>query len=358
MRRVTVDLQEGYEVFIGRHALSTVGPQLKKMGYSSKVVIVTNLTVNELYGTSIKESLLNEGFEVVVLEIPDTEKSKSLEMASKLYDELIRYRVDRETPIVAFGGGVVGDLAGFVAATFLRGLPLINIPTTLLAQVDSSIGGKTGVNHPEAKNIIGVFKQPSLVLTDLAVLSTLSERDMKNGIAEIVKHAVIADASLFETLESQMEEVLNGDRSLMEEIVERSCAIKIRVVEGDEKEKGMRRVLNYGHTIGHALEAATDFRISHGEAVAVGICVAGRIAGKMGIFDAESAERQEMLIERAGLPTRLPTVDLIEVVKRIELDKKVKKGRVHFVLPEAIGTVVINSDVPQKIVRDVLEELQ
>lgn len=321
-------------------------------------MVVTNATINRLYGTFVEESLLSEGFEVIILEVPDTEKSKSMEMASKLYDELMNHKVERTTPILALGGGVVGDLTGFVAATFLRGLPLIHIPTTLLAQVDSSIGGKTAVNLSEAKNMVGMFKHPELVLTDLDVLVTLPEKEIKNGVAEIIKYAVIADASLFTILENNINNILNPDIAFLEEIVSQCCKIKINVIERDEREIGIRKILNYGHTVGHGLEAVTDFTISHGEAVAVGMCAAARIANKIGIFDDGSVKKQENLIRKAGLPTTLPDINIEYLLRTMELDKKVKNSRIQFVLPEKIGSIVIRADIPQKDIIETLEELQ
>ncbi len=356
-RKLTVHHpQNNYGIFIDRGILSTIGPMLKKRGYSSKAVIVTNKTINELHGETVKKSLLNEEFELTVLEIPDTEKSKSLEMASMIYEELLQHRIERFTPIIALGGGVVGDLAGFVAATYLRGLPLIHLPTTLLAQVDSCIGGKTGVNYTHAKNIIGAFKDPELVLIDTEVLSTLPEEEMKNGVAEIIKYAMIRDASLFETLEESRENLLLSPP--LEDIIEKCCRIKIGVVEKDKREIGVRKILNYGHTVGHALEAVTNFTLSHGGAVAIGMCAAARIAEKMGILYTEAVHRQEELIVQTGLPTTLPEVSTSAVLERMQYDKKTQRNHITFVLPEEIGTVAMRNDVPQETVKEVLEDLK
>jgi 3-dehydroquinate synthase len=351
-------LKAPYDILIGRDILSSIGPRLKKEGFSSKVVIITNAPVNDLYGLPVKESLLTEDFEVIVLEIPDTEKSKSMEMVLQLYDELIRYEVERTTPLIALGGGVVGDLAGFVAATFLRGIPLIHLPTTLLAQVDSSLGEKTGVNRGSAKNMIGAFKDPQFVLTDLDTLGTLPEDEQKNGIAEIIKYGMIADCSLFMLLEERMNDLLSLNPVLLEDLIEQCCTIKIRVMHRDREDHGMRRILNYGHTVGHALEAASDFTISHGEAVAIGMCAAARIAEKMGILSTEAVHRQEELIAKAGLPTTLPPISTAAVLEKMQYDKKRKNSRITFVLPEGIGTVVIRNNVPKKTVVKVLEGLQ
>ncbi|MEA1993440.1 MAG: 3-dehydroquinate synthase [Euryarchaeota archaeon] len=357
MRTLSVDSAVPYEVLIGSGLISSAGPRLKAVGGSSMAVIITNTTVNELYGLPIKKSLLNEDFETVVLEIPDTEKSKSITIVSNLYDELVRYKIERTTPIIALGGGVVGDVAGFVAATFLRGLPFVQIPTTLIAQVDSSIGGKTGVNHGGVKNMVGAFKDPVFVLTDPTVLNTLPQEEVRNGAAEIIKYAAIADRSLFALLEKRMNDLFDLC-SPLERVVERCCMIKAGIVQQDRKEQGLRMILNYGHTVGHSVEAVKNFEISHGEAVSIGMCAAARIAHKMGIFNLKEVKRQEKLIDQAGLPTKLPDIDIDSLLQTMHHDKKVQNSRIHFVLPKKIGSAVVRNDVPEKILEETLEDLK
>jgi len=349
-------MSKSYRVYIGRKILRTTATHLKKLGFSSRAVIITNKTVNKLYGSILEENLNKNGFEILLIEVPDTERSKSMGTALRIYDELISHRIEREAPVIAFGGGVVGDLAGYVSATFLRGLPLIHLPTTLLAQVDSCIGGKTAVNYLNFKNIVGVFKNPEIVLIDPDLLQTLPEREIKNGVAEIIKYGVIGDPSLFSLLEKRMDDIFESDPLFLEEIIYRCCKIKIDIVEKDERETGLRRILNYGHTIGHAIETASNFAISHGEAVAIGMCAAGRIAEKLGIFN--DVERQERLIKIAGFSINLSNFDVEDLIRIMHFDKKVKNSKINFVLPRRIGDVVIRDNIPKKILLETIKGLR
>jgi len=356
MRTLNAEMSKSYRVCIGRKILRTTATHLKKLGFSSRAVIITNKTVNKLYGSILEENLNKNGFEILLIEVPDTERSKSMGTALRIYDELISHKIERETPVIAFGGGVVGDLAGYVSATFLRGLPLIHLPTTLLAQVDSCIGGKTAVNYLNFKNIVGVFKNPEIVLIDPDLLQTLPEREIKNGVAEIIKYGVIGDPSLFSLLEKRMDDIFESDPLFLEEIIYRCCKIKIDIVEKDERETGLRRILNYGHTIGHAIETASNFAISHGEAVAIGMCAAGRIAEKLGIFN--DVERQERLIKRAGFSINLSDFDVEDLIRIMHFDKKVKNSKINFVLPRRIGDVVIRDNIPEKVLLEIIEGLR
>jgi 3-dehydroquinate synthase len=355
MRKVRVILgNTSYDIHIGSGILRQSGNQLRKQGFSGKLTIITNPTVKALYGKAIEQSLLSAGFTVTFLTIPDGEEQKSLETAGKLYLELASKHVERTTPILALGGGVIGDLAGFVAATYKRGAPLIQIPTTLLAQVDSSIGGKVAVNHGQLKNEVGAFYQPRLVISDINILATLTPKALGDGLAEVIKYGVIRDNRLFSYLEENMDKIKLSDTPSLEEVVFRSAVIKAEVVAKDERDLGLRAFLNYGHTVGHAVESALDFRVSHGEAVAIGMLAAARISREMGILATGELVRLEILITKAGLPTKAPNLDLERLVSVMKHDKKVQKGRVRFILPRSLGEVFITDDVNLSLVKQVL----
>jgi len=340
MRTLTVNLADrSYPIYVGEDILPWAGGLLKKTGCGEKVGVITNPRVAELYLESLQDSLVREGFRVTPLLIPDGEEHKNLTSISTIYDRLVSERFERSSCLVALGGGVIGDLAGFAAATFLRGVPYVQVPTTLLAQVDSSVGGKTGVNHREGKNLIGAFYQPRLVLIDVAVLRTLPRRELVSGMAEVIKYGIIADPGLFGLLERNLERLLDLDRELLVEAVAASCAIKARVVETDERESDYRAVLNFGHTIGHALESLTGYeRFLHGEAVAIGMAQAAAISFRHGSCDEESLQRIRRLLARTGLPAEIPVdTPLAELVKRMEVDKKSAGGKIKFVLCRGIG---------------------
>lgn len=355
MKKVKVRLgSNSYEVHIGPGMLGHAGRQLKENGFTGKLIIITSPIVKKLYGDALEQNLIGEGFKVVVLQVADGEEQKSLESAGKLYYELSNSYAERATPILALGGGVIGDLAGFVAATYLRGVPLIQIPTTLLAQVDSSIGGKVAVNHVQMKNKIGAFYQPMLVIADISTLRTLPPKELANGLAEVIKCAVIRDNGLFSYLEGKLAGVkLLGD-SVLEEVVSRAAQIKADVVEKDEKDLGLRNILNYGHTIGHALESASDFKMQHGEAVAIGMLAAARISNKLGFFDKKELIRLKGVIAGAGLPTEVPDLKLAKIIQAIEHDKKVLQGKIRFILPKVMGSVFITDEVSLSLVEEIL----
>lgn len=304
-----------------------------------------------------RDGLAAVGIATTLAVVPPGEASKSLEGAAGLYDELVRMRADRHTAVVALGGGVVGDLAGFVAATYARGIPLLMVPTTLLAQVDSSVGGKVGVNHPGAKNIIGAFHQPSGVWVDTETLRTLPDRELRCGLAEVVKYGVILDSEFFDELEVQVEAILARDPRALRSIVARSCRLKASVVERDEREEtGLRAVLNFGHTVAHAIEAVAgyDGPYQHGEAVAVGMAAETRLAERMGWIGPEVVDRIERLIVRMGLPTTAPGLDADRLIDAMTRDKKNRGGRIRFVLPRAIGRVELTDGPESAEVRAVL----
>jgi 3-dehydroquinate synthase len=304
-----------------------------------------------------RASLSHAGIETNIAVVPAGESSKSLAQASRLYDALVDHAADRSTLIVAVGGGVIGDLAGFLAATFARGLPLIMVPTTLLAQVDSSVGGKVGINHPGAKNLIGAFHQPIGVWIDTHTLQTLPDRELRSGLAEVVKYGVILDAELFAMLEHDAGEILGRDDRALCDIVIRSCRLKTAVVVEDEQEvTGLRAVLNFGHTIGHAVEAVAgyDGRYLHGEAVAVGMVAESRLAERLGWIDGDVVDRLRRLLERFGLPLSAPELDPERLLDAMRRDKKNRAGRLRFVLPRSIGKVELTEAVGDNDVRAVL----
>jgi 3-dehydroquinate synthase len=298
-----------------------------------------------------------EGIPINTSIVPAGESSKSLAQAERLYDELVSGGADRYTLIVAVGGGVVGDLAGFVAATFMRGLPLFMVPTTLLAQVDSSVGGKVGVNHPRAKNLIGAFYQPRGVWIDTATLETLADRELRAGLAEVVKYGVIASPDLFAFLEQNADAILSRDARALEYIILESCRIKAGVVERDEREQGTERAkLNYGHTIGHAIEsvAGYDGPFHHGEAVALGMVGESRIAERMGWVSSDVVDRQVQLLERLGLPVQAPGLDPDKMIAAMGRDKKNRLGKIRFVLPRSIGRVELSDAAAEADIRAAL----
>ena len=356
MTNVRVRLgSRSYEIRIGPNILPQLGKWLREIAPGDKVVIITNPVVESLHMESLKRELAREGFKPAVLIVPDGEDQKSLETAGRLYSELAGHRAERSTPLLALGGGVIGDLAGFVAATYMRGLPLVHVPTTLLAQVDSSIGGKVAVDHGRIKNSIGVFYQPALVVADTATLKTLPAGELSNGLAEVIKYAVIGDNTFFSYLENNIEKIMALDTDALEEITVKSAVIKARIVEKDEKDTGLRNMLNFGHTIGHAVESASDFGISHGQAVAIGMVAAARIASKLGTFSTNDLSRLKRLIARTGLPTKVPELDTGRLIEAMEHDKKISEGKIRFILPRSIGKVFISDNVGLPLVRQVLE---
>lgn len=364
---MTIDIlvklaERSYHIYIGSGLLAELGVYLKSLGLSEKALLVTNPKVGALYGELVEKSLREGGFEAIVAEVPDGEEAKSLAVAENLYDLAYAGGLDRQSPVVALGGGVVGDLAGFVAATYMRGVPFIQAPTTLLAQVDSSVGGKVAVNHPRGKNIIGAFYQPKVVLADINTLSTLEPRELKAGLAEVIKYGVIADAVFFAWLEENLDKVLSLEPAALFHTVATSCRIKARVVEEDETEQGSRAILNFGHTIGHAIEALTGYKVyRHGEAVAVGMAAEARIAEALGVFPEEEATRLEMLISRTGLPVEAPP-DLFssiaagkekEFLALMQRDKKALAGKFTFALPVQAGRAKVFRDVPKEVIKQV-----
>ena len=355
MRKIKVELgSNSYEMRVGAGLLARTGLWLKEKGFSGKAVIITDATVKDLYGDALSQGLTNAGFKVTTLEVPAGEEQKSLETAGRLYHELTSAHAERTTLILALGGGVIGDLAGFVAATYMRGVPLIQIPTTLLAQVDSSIGGKVAVDHGQLKNTIGVFYQPRLVISDIDTLKTLPATELANGLAEVIKSAAIRNKVFFSYLESTLGRIKSLDVAVLEETVFQTAGIKAEIVEKDEKDLGLRSILNYGHTIGHAVESASDFQLQHGKAVAIGMTAAARISNRIGILDGNEVVRLKNIIEKAGLPTEMPDLKMEDIISAMKHDKKVLQDKVRFVLLKSIGNAFITDKVSLDLVEKVL----
>jgi len=357
MKRILVHLKEKrYELCIGVR-LEDLGRYLGKYKLSRRALLVTHPRLRHL-SRLVSKGLLLRGFDLGIAEFPEGEKSKSLKTVESLYRKGLQQQLDRRSVVISLGGGVVGDVTGFVAATYLRGVPLVHVPTTLLSMVDSSIGGKTGVDLPEGKNLVGAIYQPDLVWMDLSTLKTLSDREWTNGLAEVIKYGIISDPVLFKLLEKQVKS-LRSNKNLLINIISRCAAIKVKVVEKDEKEtRGIREILNFGHTFGHAIEAVTGFsRYAHGEAVAIGMCMASDLAFSLCLLDRLSTRRIQSVIEKVGLPIRLrspiPARSLLSAMYR---DKKVKQGILRFVLPKKIGKVRILSGVKESLIRQVLSQ--
>ena len=356
----TIDEKTRYPIYIGTDIIPEFGSLFKeRMPRCSQALLVTNQTVEEVHAakiSQISESLANLGVDLIVEAIPEGERTKSYWGLGMLYDFFAEHQLDRQSVIIAMGGGVIGDLAGFAASTFLRGLSLVHIPTTLIAQADSSLGGKVAINLARLKNIVGGFYHPKMIFTDVSFLQTLNARELRAGLAEVVKYAVIMDGELFNYLESNVESIMAKDPDVLEKIVRRCCEHKIAVVEADPEERTDRRaILNYGHTIGHALESLYH-RYLHGEAVSVGMVAASHLAVKTEILPPADAERQSKLLSRIGLPTEALGVSIGPLLQPMLHDKKRRGNSLRFVLPTKIGDITIK-DVPKTDLPDLLQYL-
>lgn len=369
---IRVDVpQQSYDIAIAKQdeqvsgvagGLDDLGVWMSRLKLGKKVLVVSNPVIFKKYGERAIAALKLVGYELSTCILPAGERYKTLKSVQKIYDVALEQRLERSSTIVALGGGVVGDMAGFAAATWLRGINVVQVPTSLLAMVDSSVGGKTGVNHPQGKNLIGAFYQPKFVLIDPSVLKTLPAREFRAGMAEVIKYGIIWDAELFAKLEAapRLDQLRYVDEELLSLILARSCQAKADVVGKDEKESGLRAILNYGHTIGHAVESLTGYKlVNHGEAVAIGMVAAGQIAVQLQMWTLEEAQRQDALIQKTGLPTQLPGIlDIEAVIDTLQTDKKVKDGKVRFVLPTQIGAVEVTDQVPADVIRQVLRQMQ
>ncbi|MFC1501007.1 3-dehydroquinate synthase [Elusimicrobiota bacterium] len=357
MKKLSVNLgKRSYPIFIGPK-ISELGHFLRKSGFSGKVFIITNPTVAKLYLEKLEKSLEKAGFDFKHYQIPDGEQHKNMETLEKIYKSASISGIDRKSFVIALGGGVVGDVAGFFAATYMRGLQLIQVPTTLLAMVDSSVGGKTGIDLGEGKNLVGAFYQPKAVWIDTLALKTLPERQIRNGLAEVIKYGVIKDSKFFSYLEKNIVKFKKIKSAEWEKIIYRCCQIKAQVVEDDEKEhKGIREVLNFGHTFGHAIETLTKYKkYYHGEAIALGMSIAAKLAVKKGLFSEKDRMRLDSLLLKTELTgnnkAKFSPNTMILLMLR---DKKVRDGVLRFVLPTKIGEVKIESSIPVKLIREVL----
>ena len=357
MKKVRVVLGErSYDICIGHDFLQTLKDYIHSFSLGKKTAIITNPKLRLLYGGIIEQQWKEKGCMPVIIELPAGERYKTLKSVSKIYDVLIKEKFERNSSIIALGGGVIGDIAGFVAATYLRGIPYIQIPTSLVAQVDSSVGGKTGVNHPLGKNLIGAFYQPSLVWIDVEVLKSLPRRELVAGMAEVVKYGVIADDQFFSFIEENYKKILSLEQEVLIHTVERSCEIKAMVVSADEREKGLRAILNFGHTIGHAIETVTGYkRYKHGEAVSLGMVCAARLASIMGICHQDIFLRIKRLCKLLGLPTSIPGMEFEALWDILQRDKKVINGKVRFILPVRLGEVKIIEDVGREMLQEAVQ---
>lgn len=355
MQTLNVELaSRSYPIYIGRHLLSRaelILPHLKR----KQVAIVTNTTVAPLYLGKLSKTLAEAGVKITPIILPDGEAYKNSETLNKIYDALLENHCERSATLIALGGGVIGDLTGYAAATFLRGVPFIQIPTTLLSQVDSSVGGKTGINHPLGKNMIGAFYQPQAVLADIDTLQTLPPREFSAGVAEVVKYGLIRDADFFDWLETNIEKLMALDEAVLSYAIYRSCQNKAEVVARDEHENGERALLNLGHTFGHAIENAMGYGVwLHGEAVAAGTMMAADLSRRMGWLSQQEVERIHALLTKANLPLDAPQLGVEKYLALMQLDKKVADGKIRLILQQGIGKSVITSDYDVEKLRETL----
>jgi shikimate kinase/3-dehydroquinate synthase len=343
-----VDLGErSYPITIG-HSLLASGERIADAVDGERAAIVTNTVVGPLYLDQVAQSLRAAGKRVTEIVLPDGEEEKTWENLQRIYDALLREQCDRKTTIVALGGGVVGDMAGFAAASYMRGVPFVQVPTTLLAQVDSSVGGKTGINHPLGKNMIGAFYQPKAVIADTATLQTLPQRELSAGLAEVIKHGAIIDAPFFDWIESNIARLMARDPEALAYAIRRSCEIKADVVRQDEREGGLRAILNFGHTFGHAIESGMGYgQWLHGEAVGCGMVMAADLSQRLGYIDAAARDRLAALVQAAGLPHRAPDLGAQRWLELMQVDKKNEGGQIRFILLKPLGTPLITT-VPQQ----------
>jgi len=346
-----------YDIRIGRGLLAKLGTECRRLKLGSRCAIISDSNVARNYANAAQRALRGAGFEPTLIVVPPGEKSKSLQIVKECYEKLAAKRLERSSFIIALGGGVVGDLAGFVAATYLRGLPFVQVPTTLLAQVDSSVGGKVGVNLKAGKNLIGAFHQPRVVLCDLETFDSLPTREYRSGLAEVIKYGVIYDAAFFRALERNMLKLLERDAGTLAAVVARCCEIKAKVVREDETENGLRAILNFGHTLGHALEAISHYgRYLHGEAISLGQVFAVQLSRKATDLSEAEAQRIVLLLQRAGLPTQLKLTPshITNLMDAMKLDKKVHGGEIKFVLAREIGQVEFGKQVSTELLKQTL----
>lgn len=357
MKTLKVGLAErSYPIMIKEGLLKEIGHDLKRKAIAKRYIIITDSYVNELYGQILLDTMSDADLDVDLVTFPRGEANKNLATIATLASQLANLGVDRKDALVALGGGVTGDITGFLAASYMRGIPFVQVPTTLLAQVDSSVGGKTGVDIPEGKNLVGAFYQPKAVYIDSLVLNSLPQEELSNGLAEVIKYGIIYDSNFFDFLREKREAILDRHLPTIEEVILQCCAIKAAVVEKDERESNLRRILNYGHTIGHAVEAASNFALSHGFSVAIGMVAVARMAQEKGLFAPEEALQTEKVIRDYGLPTEIPAeLDRERIRFYLSTDKKTVSGRPFYVLPTAIGKVIITDDVTDELLSLIID---
>lgn len=356
MQRLNINLgKRSYDILLGSGLLGKLGERLSQIVEPSRIVLITHPSLFKIYGDKVLSGFKDQGWTADLIEVEEGETSKTLGQAEKIFDRLLDLKCDRKSVLIALGGGVIGDLVGFVAATFQRGVPFVQVPTTLLSQVDSSVGGKTAVNHPKGKNMIGAFYQPCLVLADLDTLQTLPQKEFRAGLAEIIKYGVISDSSLFEYLEKNVEKILQLDKKCLEYIIKTSCSIKAEVVEKDELENHYRMILNFGHTLGHAIEALTHYsKFIHGEAVAIGMVYAAKLSQKLGKCQEGIPRRLDRLVRKFGLPADLPDLHSKAIIESLYHDKKTMNHKIKFILVKEIGIVEIVDDIPEEKIISIL----
>lgn len=356
MKKLMVGLGDrSYPIFIENGCLTRIGSHLAKHKTANRYCIISDENVAKLYGDTVIQSLFQENISAELVTFPPGEASKCLELFSSICRTLAQKGFDRKDGIIALGGGVTGDLAGYVASSYMRGISFVQVPTSLLAQVDSSVGGKTGVDIPEGKNLVGSFYQPKAVYIDTDVLKSLPLSEFRGGMAEVIKHGVIRDADFFHFLENNSDDILSLDNDVVSKIIYACCSIKADVVAEDEQESNIRRILNYGHTIGHAVEATSNYSIIHGNGVAIGMVAAARISVIKGLMSQVEIEKILDVLGRYGLPTEIPgDFDRDQIKKYLLTDKKIEKGKISFILPQAIGHVIITDDVAEDVIEEVL----
>jgi 3-dehydroquinate synthase len=360
LSRISVNLKErSYDIFTGFNQLRSLGNLVKRLNLGTHAVIITNPKIKKLYQAKLSPGLNKNKIKTTYIEVPDSEKAKSLKYLNSSIEKIVKLDLKTRLFIVTLGGGVVGDLGGFIAAVYKRGIPYIQIPTSLLAQVDSSIGGKVAVDLPQGKNLLGAFYQPRMVFCDSSFLQTLSSRQLKTGLAEVIKYGIIADKQLFEFLEHNYHKIFKLEKNALNYIINQSAAIKAKVVSLDEREeKGLRTILNYGHTIGHAIEAACEYgtNYTHGEAISVGMICAAEIAHHLKLCSLKTLGRIESMIAITGLPIHIKNVSLAKIMKTYLHDKKFINAKNRFVLPVDIGKVEVHEGIPEKLIKKVISE--
>ncbi len=359
MKEISVKLGERkYKIVVESDGLRKIGRHAEKLRLHPPLAVITDPTVRKHYGDTVIESLKKQGYSVGIFSIPGGEPCKNLDTVRDLYDQLVDLRVERRSAIIALGGGLVGDIAGFVAATYLRGIPFVQIPTTLLAQVDASVGGKTGIDHRKGKNLIGAFHQPSMVVIDTNTLKTLPNREILCGLAEIVKHGVIGDTKIFKFVSEQIDDLLKIDEEAYLDLIPRNCRFKAKIVEQDERESGLRAILNFGHTVGHAVETLTGYsRYLHGEAVAIGMLAEISVGIGMEITSEDLFDEVADLVKRAGYPLDLPSVSGTQIVEAMYHDKKVQRQTIRMIIPKRLGQVEIRDIRDPNLIVQAWDEL-